>query len=139
MDASLSFIVIIGTAVLATMAFSAFWYAPQIFGNSWMALSGVNPVASRDGRKMMLFTFFANIATALTLYIVLLWAGAQTAKDGLVVGVWIGSGLTSMTLLISYLWEGKPMKLFLIVAGNSFCCVVLMATLMAHLMGKFYF
>lgn len=56
----------------------------------------------------------------------------------MIVGVWIGGGLCCMSLLVPYLWEGRPAKLFLITAGNCFCTVVLMCAIMAHLIGTFH-
>lgn len=131
----LGFALIIAVAVAANLAFSAFWYAPRIFGNDWMRLSNIKPSHARDFRSMMAYHVFAAAAMAMTLLIILIWARAYSAEAGLVVGVWTGCGLSAMSILIPYLWEGRPARLFMIVAGNNLCNVVLMATLMAHLRG----
>lgn len=133
----INFMVIITLAVMGAMAFSAFWYSPKIFGNTWMKLTGVSSTSSRDFKKMMLFTCFAYFAIALTLFTIILWAGANTVKSGVIVGLWMGLGLSSMTLLIPYLWEGRSPKLFLITAGITVCNSVFMSAIIAHLVGKF--
>lgn len=132
----INFMTIIGLAVLGAMALSAFWYSPKIFGNTWVKLSG-----GGDGKgtgAMMLYTAFAYTAIALTLFVILCWAEAVTAKEGVIVGLWVGLGLSSMNLLIPSMWEGRAPRLFLITAGITVANTVFMAAIMAHLMGKFY-
>lgn len=122
--------------VFCMMAFSAFWYAPRIFGNSWVELAHIPASAARHTRSMMLFTFFANIAQAATLYIVHTIGQIADAQGGFIIGVWLGCGLTAMSVLIPYLWEGRPIKLFLIVGGHNLCAVILMSALMGALRGQ---
>lgn len=133
----INFMMIVFLAVFGAMSFSAFWYSPKIFGNAWMKLTGARPAHTKDTRKMMLFTFFAHFAIALTLYTIIIWAGAITVKAGMIVGLWVGLGLSSMTLLIPYLWENRPVGLFMMTAGLTVCNTVFMSAIMAHLIGKF--
>ena len=134
----INFMVIVGLAVMGAMALSAFWYSPKIFGDKWMRLTGVSMSSCKDAKGMMLYTCFAYFAIALTLFTIIIWAGASTAKEGIVVGLWVGLGLSAMTLLIPCLWEGKPSKLFLINGGITVLNTVFMSAIMAHLIGKFY-
>lgn len=134
----LQFLTIVLIATVAAMAFSAFWYSPRIFGNAWMRLAGIPATHAQDGRKMMVFTFFAYIALAMTLFMILTWAGAVTWRAGLLVGFWVGCGVSCMSVLVPYLWEGRALRLFLITAGNIVLAVTLMSTLMAHLSGAFF-
>lgn len=134
-----NFMVIIGLAVLGAMALSAFWYSPRIFGNAWVKLTGCGSGSDCKGAgAMMLYTAFAYTAIALTLFVILCWAEAVTAKEGVIVGLWVGLGLSAMNLLIPAMWEGRAIKLFLITAGITVANTVFMAAIMSHLMGKFY-
>jgi hypothetical protein len=132
-----NFMMIVFAGVVAAMIFGALWYSPKVFGNEWMKLSGVSAAAARNAKRSMLITFFANFAIAMTLFTILNWAGANTTLRGAAVGIWIGCGLSGMSLLIPYLWEGRPIRLFLITAGNMISSVILMCTIMAHLIGTF--
>ena len=134
----INFMVIISLAVMGAMALSMFWYSPKIFGDKWMKLTGVSMSSSKDAKSMMLYTVFAYFAIALTLFTIIIWAGATTAAAGVIVGLWVGLGLSSMTLLIVGMWEGKPSKLFLINGGITVANTVFMSAIMAHLIGKFY-
>lgn len=135
-----TFIVITGIAALAALAFSHFWYSPGILGNSWMQLTGVkcDKGKKNDCGAKILVTFIGYFAIAVTLFMAMVWAGASNAKAGLAVGTWLSLGISGVSFLITYLWEGRPLKLLLITAGNIVFSIVLMATLMGHLMGKFY-
>lgn len=136
----MNFLVITGIAALAALAFSHFWYSPGILGNVWMKLTGVKcgTGEKKECGAKMLVTFIGYFAIAVTLFMVMVWAGVTDAKAGLAVGTWIGLGIAGVPCLINYLWESRPLKLFLITAGNMVFSIVLMASLMGHLMGKFY-
>ncbi len=134
----INFMVIVTLAVMGAMALSIFWYSPKVFGDRWLNLTGISATSYKDGKRRMLYTLFAYFAIALTLFTILIWAGATNAKAGIVVGLWVGLGLSTMTLLIPCIWEGKPSKLFLINGGITLVNTVFMSAVMAHLIGKFY-
>jgi hypothetical protein len=137
LNIDINFMVIVFIAVAAAMVCGAVWYAPGVFGNAWMRLANVSPAAAQETKKRMLITFFAYAAVATTLFTILVWAEAKTALQGVMLGLWLGFGLTGMSLLIPYLWEGRPVKLFLITAGNAVCSLTIMCAVMAHLIGVF--
>jgi hypothetical protein len=137
MNIDVNFMIIVFIGVTVSMIFSALWYSPRIFGNEWMKLANVNPSAGQTVKRRMLITFFANFAVAMTLFTILNWAGAASALTGAAVGIWIGSGIAGMSLLIPYLWEGRPVRLFLITAGNMILSIIIMCGVMAHLIGTF--
>lgn len=137
MNIDVNFMIIVFVGVTASMIFSSFWYSPKIFGDEWMKLANVNPSAAQNVKRRMLITFFANFAVAMTLFTILNWAGANSTLTGAAAGIWIGSGIAGMTLLIPYLWEGRPIRLFLITAGNMISSIIIMCAVMAHLIGTF--
>lgn len=137
LNIDVNFMAIVFAGVAAAMVFGAVWYAPGVFGRAWMKLAGLGPSAEKGMGKRLLITFFAHSATATTLFTILMWAGANSVVDGLLLGLWLGFGLTCMALLVPHLWEGRPVRLFAITAGCGVCTVVLMCTLMASLIGRF--
>ncbi|TAL38908.1 MAG: DUF1761 domain-containing protein [Alphaproteobacteria bacterium] len=137
MNIDVNFMIIVFIGVTASMIFSSIWYFPRIFGDEWMRLANVNPSVAQNVKRRMLITFFANFAVAMTLFTILNWAGASSTLTGAAVGIWIGSGIAGMSLLIPYLWEGRPIRLFLITAGNMILSIIIMCAVMAHLIGTF--
>ena len=129
------FMIVCVIATFAAMAFSAFWYAPKVMGNTWQKLSGVKCDGQKKGDciKTMSITFLAYLAIALTLYSVIMWAGAATPKSGALIGLLTGSGFASMAVLVPYLWEGRNPRLFLMTAVNHILTFMLMGALIAKL------
>ncbi|MEZ0226616.1 MAG: DUF1761 domain-containing protein [Alphaproteobacteria bacterium] len=137
MNIDVNFMIIVFVGVMASMIFSSIWYSPKVFGDEWMKLANVSPSAAQNVRRRMMITFFANFAIAMTLFTILNWAGANSTLTGAAAGIWIGSGISGMSLLIPYLWEGRPVRLFLITAGNMIFSIIIMSAVMAHLIGTF--
>lgn len=129
------FLIVCVIATFAAMAFSAFWYAPKVMGDTWAKLSGVVCDPNKKGEccKTMGFTFLAYLAISLTLYSVIMWAGAATPKSGALIGLLTGSGFGSMAVLVPYLWEGRNPKLFLITAIQLIIVFMLMGAIIAKL------
>ncbi len=129
------FMIVCLIATVVAMAFGAFWYSPRIMGGTWAALSGV--VCDQQKKngccKTMAITFLATFAMSLTLYSIIMWAGAATPKSGALIGLLTGSGFASMAVLIPYLWEGRNPKLFLITAIQQILMFMLMGAIIAKL------
>ena len=111
-------------ATVASFILGMLWYSPLMFGNIWLKLMGFSPAKIKAGKKkgMGKVMFFAFLGTLVSSYILaqfLKIANAVTIKDGLQVGFLIWLGFTATTMLGSVLWEGKPVKLYLINAAHG--------------------
>ena len=129
-------IAIVGAA--AAQAMNMFWYSPKVLGDAWMKEAGLKQKDCKDCGKKGLVTFITNFATAVTLILILNWAGAVSAKAGFVVGAWVSMGILATTLACMNLWEGRSIRYFMITGGNAVLSIILMSTLMAELISKFY-
>lgn len=134
----INFMLVVSLAVLAGMIFHQIWYSPRFFGEEWMKLAHVSKTNATKGREnKFLITCFSLFALATTLFTIITWAGAKTAITGVLVGIWIGCGVSGITLMLPFLWEGRPVRLFLITAGHQIISIIIMCALMAHAIGKF--
>ncbi len=129
-------IALVGAA--AAQALNMFWYSPKVLGDKWMQLAGLKAKDCKDCGKKGAVSFIANFATAITLILILNWAGAVSAKAGFVVGAWVSLGILATNLVAMNLWEGRSLRYFMITAGNAVLSIILMSTLMAELISKFY-
>ena len=79
----------------------------------------ITPPASNQMAKMMALSFVGNLvgATAIAYVLHHFGVGGDVVR-GLRVGLLMGVGYAASTLAISYLWEGKSLKLFMIDAGH---------------------
>ena len=111
-------------ATVASFILGMLWYSPLMFGNIWLKLMGFSPAKIKAGKKkgmgkVMFFAFLGTLVSSYVLAQFLKVASAVTIKDGLQVGFLIWLGFTATTMLGSVLWEGKPVKLYLINAAHG--------------------
>jgi len=59
------------------------------------------------------------------------YAEAATAMDGIILGFWVWIGFLATTQIGSVLWEGKPVKLYLINTLHYLVALAVMATILA--------
>jgi hypothetical protein len=112
-------------AILASGAASLIvgfvWYGP-LFGKPWSAFTGWTTEKVRSipgGSKALTYvlTFLAAVAQAVVLTVISRSLGATAAGDGLLLGLLSGVGFTALGFATSYLFEHKPIGLWLIVSG----------------------
>ncbi|MBI4095076.1 MAG: DUF1761 domain-containing protein [Candidatus Liptonbacteria bacterium] len=102
-------------AAVAAFAFGAIWYGP-LFGKQWMAMMGF----TKESMKMMKLTpaqamglgFVTAIIVAYVLAYFAAALGVQGASGALSLAFLVWLGFVATTLMGSFLWEGKPFKLF---------------------------
>lgn len=112
-------------AVLVSGAWSLvlgfLWYGP-LFGKPWGGYTGwtEEKVKTVPGGQMALsyiLAFVVAAAQAVVLTVFVRSLSVSTWSDGLWVGVLAGFGLTALGFAATYLFEHKPVGLWLIVAG----------------------
>lgn len=122
-------------AVLAAAA-SAFllgglWYSPWLFATAWMRLSGQSEEKLRSGSPAVIFggAFLLSLVAA---FVFALFLG-RDPELGFATGVGFASGLcwVAASLGILYLFERRPLGLFLINGGY----VTLQFTLFGLILG----
>lgn len=107
-------------AAVANMVVGMVWYSPKVFGNRWMALTGITPQKieemkkSGKPQKAMGLVFLGAILSAAFLAVAIRWAGAATPLDGAVVGLLIWLGFIATTSAAGVLFEGRPANLYLL-------------------------
>jgi hypothetical protein len=92
------------------------WYGP-IFGKAWQKASGVSEEKARSGNRPLTFILVEILnlvaATSLAMFI-----GAQADwKFGLFAGFMTGVTFISVAFGITYLFEQRPLRLWLINGG----------------------
>ncbi len=120
MDASqaLSHLHWIAVVVAAIVGFplGALWYGP-LFGRSWMAAAGITKERAQQANMARVYgtTLLLNlvIATSLAMFI----GPEANLLDGLFAGFMAGFTFVAAAFGISYLFEFRPIKLWLINAG----------------------
>ncbi|MBX4192148.1 DUF1761 domain-containing protein [Candidatus Parcubacteria bacterium] len=118
-------------ATVGAYAVGALWYS-LLFRRPWMRLMGINAdhVGGMPASRAMILGF---ISTLVMVYVLSVFVSAAPDLGGaLIISFWIWLGFTATVQIGSYLWEGKPIKLFLINASQSLVAM-LVATIILSL------
>jgi len=128
-------------AGVSSMAVGAVWYARSVFGETWMKLAKVKMngnMSAMENVRLFGLTFLASLVMAYVLAHVTFLSndffGGSFFASALTMAFWLWLGFTAVRFLTHDLFEGRPMKLTLLTAGNELVTVMVMA-LVIGLMG----
>ena len=116
---SINYIAVV-VAIVTNMALGAAWYSPLLFAKPWMAANGLTEESISEAGSATKGYVVAVIASIVIAFAIALFAqasGVDTAVEGLLLGLAAGLGFVATTLAASYIFESRPLKLYLINAG----------------------
>lgn len=120
-------------ASLASVVLGASWYAPRVFGAAWMQATGLSPeAAERAARWQALSGAVAFIGAFITAFVIrklLFGMHIYNLSDALLLALLLWAGLAVPPLLGPILWEGKPLRLFVINASYWLASFLVMAAI----------
>lgn len=103
-------------AALSSFIIGGLWYSPFMFGKAWMAENGFRDEDLEGGMsKTFALSFVLSLIIAFNLAAFL--GPDATFSWGLTAGALAGIGWVATAIGITYLFERKSMRLFLINAG----------------------
>ena len=125
----INYLAVLASAIVSIIL-GAFWYSPSVFGKIWMKLSQTSEKKVAGVRKRRVFgLYFTNFIASLVLSFVLAFLIQQLGITDLISGaglgilVWFGFILT--THLGTFLWEDKPLSLYILNMAYQFIYLVL--------------
>ncbi|MBI3439316.1 MAG: DUF1761 domain-containing protein [Proteobacteria bacterium] len=103
-------------AALSSFVLGGLWYGP-LFGATWMKAAGISAEQVKNGNKALIFggTFVLSLIAAATFAFFL--GSSITAAQGALCGFTAGLCWVTTSLGSTYLFEHKPLSLFLINGG----------------------
>lgn len=130
-----NFLAVLASAVLS-MVIGFLWYSPILFAKPWMKLSGLTPEKMKALKSQMPkiygTSFIASLVLAFVLANLLSLTNTVTLMEALTLGFWVWLGFVATTMLNSVLYEGKPVKLYLINTGYYLVLILAMAALLIN-------
>ena len=104
-------------AALGSFLVGGVWYSPVLFGKLWMRETGLTDEEQRRRNMALVFgtSFVLSLIIALNLAAFL--AGPPNLIWGITAGALAGIGWVATAMGMTYLFEKRSMKLFLIDAG----------------------
>ncbi len=118
------------------MIIGALWYSPFIFGKFWMKLSGftekkLNEMKSRGMGKSYFIAFIGVLVMSYVLAHFVDYAEATNVLGGFQAGFWVWLGFIATTMMSPVLWEGKPVKLYLLNVLHYLVALLVMGAILA--------
>jgi len=130
-------------AALSYMVVGSLWYGP-LFGKQWMKLAGLTKESMKSMPLTAAQAMAGGLVTAFIMAFVLahdafvwgdFYAGTKSAGTmSFALGFWIWLGYVATTQAGSWLWEGKPFKLFALNAASTFVSLQVMAAILTYWM-----
>jgi sterol desaturase/sphingolipid hydroxylase (fatty acid hydroxylase superfamily) len=137
MNAYLSQLNLIAIIVATIFYFilGSLWYSPVLFGKTWTELQRIDPekMEASKGRLpiMLSVTFVLSFIICVAIALLTFKTGVDTFLGGIKMGLLCAAGFVFTTLGITFMFEGKPMKLFVIDAGYHATGILVAAILLA--------
>lgn len=108
------------------------WYG-VLFQRPWMQLMGLDRESMRSmslsATQAMILGF---VSTLVMVYVLSVFVSAAPDVGGaLIIAFWIWLGFTATVQIGSFLWEGKPIKLFLINASQTLVAMLVATVILS--------
>ena len=127
----LNYLAVVAAAVL-NMVLGALWYSPILFAKPWMALNNLTEELIKEqgsANKGYIVAVIVSIIIAFTIALLAEAIGVDNAGEGATLGAIAAVGISATTFGVSYVFESKPLKHYLINAGYPAVSITLIGTL----------
>ena len=134
-EAAINYLAVLAAAIVS-MIVGGLWYSPLLFGKAWMKLMNLDEKKLEEAKKKgmtksYVIAFIGSLVTAYVLAHFVDYAGAVDYVGALQLSFWIWLGFFAAAMLSSILWEGKPVKLYLINIFHYLVSLCVMSLILA--------
>ncbi len=123
--------------VLASFAgyvLGAIWYGP-LFGNVWKRLVRLTPKRRETLEATLQLRYLGALANAVVMAgvvgVLLGFLGWSGWRNGMIVGFWLWLGFVAPVTFSPVLWQGQPVKAWLLHNGYYLLTLLVMGVIMA--------
>ncbi len=116
-------------ATVAAFALGGAWYAKGLFGGAWMQDVGLTENDAKNANMPRTFggAFILQLIAAMTLATIL--GPESTWLSGVNTGLIVGIGILATAYGVTYLFEQRPLRLFMINAGYNVVLLAIMGAI----------
>ena len=131
-QADINYLAVLVAAVV-NMVLGAIWYAPPVFGRTWMALVGKTEADIRRSSAGRAYAITAVVALILSYVLAHFvdYTKATTLVTGAQTGFWLWLGFVATVSAGGFIFEGRPVRLYLLNNGYNLVSLVVMGTILA--------
>ncbi|MCC6292738.1 MAG: DUF1761 domain-containing protein [Bryobacterales bacterium] len=120
----------VGAAALATFLLGGIWYSPALFGRAWQRETGLSDAQLQQRSLAVVFGTSFVLALIMAFNLAAFLQGPPDLAWGMAAGALAGIGWVAMAMGVTYLFEARSMKLFLINAGYHAVSFVIMGAIL---------
>lgn len=121
-------------AALSSFLLGGLWYSPILFAKPWMVANGLSEEELKKTNPAKIFGPSLLLSLVMAANLALFLGPKATAGFGLAAGAAAGFGWVAASTAITYLFERKPLKLFLINGGYQ----AITLTMMGGILGAWH-
>lgn len=127
----INYLAILVSAV-AQMVVGSVWYSPVLFGRTWMKAVGKTETEIKKSAKggAYFWAFIASLVTAYVLAFAVQVVEATTITDAILLGFWLWLGFVVTTSAGVQIFEGRPLKLFILNTGYYLVSLIIMTIIL---------
>lgn len=126
--------VAITVAAVVNIVLGSLWFSPLLFQKPWIALRvDKAPMSGTASPMLYVITAVGALVSAMTLDWIIGLAHAGTLLGGAIIGLYAGLGLVAPAILSDNLFNERPFKLYLIVAGFPVVGLLVMGAIIGAL------
>ena len=129
----MNWVAIIAAAVV-NIGLGSLWFSPVLFQKPWVAMRvDKNPMSGVVSPLLYVITAVGALVSAITLDWIIGLAHASSLLGGAIIGLYAGLGFVAPAILGDNLFNERPFKLYLIVAGFPVVSLLLMGAIIGAL------
>jgi hypothetical protein len=129
----MNWVAIIAAAVVS-MVLGSLWFSPMLFQKPWVAMRvDKNPMSGVVSPLLYVITAVGALVSAITLDWIIGLAHASSLFGGAIIGLYAGLGFVAPAILGDNLFNERPFKLYLIVAGFPVAGLLVMGAIIGAL------
>jgi hypothetical protein len=120
--------------IVATIVYfmlGAVWYSPLMFGKSWASMQNIKMDDKSRLPIMLSITFVLNIIVSVAMMLLVKITFINELLGGLKLGLLAGVGFSATTIGITFLYESRPFKIYLIDAGYHIAGIVIVGGILS--------
>lgn len=119
-------------ATVVNMVVGALWYSKTLYGKDWAKLTGRKlEDMSKNAGPSYLITTLGALVQAYILFHFVIFAGAKTAVEGAITGLWLWIGFVAITQGVNTVFENSRKKLWAINTGYFLVVLLINGALLA--------
>jgi len=116
-------------AALSTFLIGGLWYSPMLFSKSWMEENGFSEEDLKGANMPKIFGTSFVLALVMAFNLAAFLGETSDLAWGITAGALAGIGWVAASIGVTYLFERKSMKLFLINAGYHVIAFIIMGAI----------